>query len=317
MIAVPVWRTVSETLRFVFGHYLAILGAVWFPLLVLVTCEFFVLLPIAGALPALIAQAVQHPHGRLVPPEIASMQRFVPLMDLMVLLAAVWMAVGVTKEALRLRHGFRFVYLSVGAAELWLLAAYLIVVAFSLGGVIAIAIVALVVSLIGGALLWNAPATSGIWDHLELWGIGAGGVVGLAVLCVVIYFGIRFLALLLPVTVAEKRLGFMRSWELSRGNFWRLLAIGLITFLVRFVVEILVIGGMIAYAITTAPWLHPGHADIAATFTAALATAKRYLPAIGIFIFALAPISVGLQVAPWSFAYRALVPEAKPSADAV
>lgn len=312
MVRVLIWRTVGETLRFVFGRYLAILGAIWLPLLILVASEFFVLLPVAAAVPSLIVQAVQHPHARLIPPEIASTQRFVPLMDLIVLLAATWMAVGVTKEALGLRGGVRFVYVSVGAAELWLLAAYLIIVAFAIGGGIAIAILALVVFLIGGALLWNVPASSGVWDHLQLLGIGAGGALGLVVLCAVIYLGIRFLALLLPVTVAEKRLGFLRSWELSKGNFWRLFAIGLITYLMRFLIEIVVLGGMIVYAVKTAPVLHPDHADVAATVSAIVAVVKRDLPAIGTIIFAVAPISLGFQMAPWSFAYRALMPNGKP-----
>lgn len=324
MVTVPVWRTVGETLQFVFGRYLAILGAVWLPLLVLATCEYFVFLPIVGALPTLIAQAVHHPYARIALPEIASMQRFVPLVDLIVLLVGAWMAVGVTKEALGLRGGVRFVYLSIGAAEFWLLAAYLIVVAFVLGGAIAIAIVALIVFLVGGAMLWNVPASSGIWDHLDFLGIGTGCALGLVVLCVVlcvvIYFGIRFLALLLPVTVAEKRLGFMRSWELSKGNFWRLFAVGLITFLLRIAAELVVIGGIVAYATTVAianaPTLHHNHTDVAATVGAILVIAKRYLPAIGIFFFAVAPIFLGLQIAPWSFAYRSLVPEARPDGDA-
>ena len=40
-----------------------------------------------------------------------------------------------------------------------------------------------------------------------------------------IYVQARLVYLLVPVTVVEKRFGLWRSWELSKGNFWRIVVV--------------------------------------------------------------------------------------------
>lgn len=76
----------------------------------------------------------------------------------------------------------------------------------------------------------------------------------LAAYCGLILIGFRFLFLLAPVTLAEDRIGPLRSWQLSYGNFWRMF---LITLAIVLPVVILEYGAILA-AIGLPPLPHPG-----------------------------------------------------------
>ena len=59
---IPVGRTLSETLAFVFGRYLSLLGAVWLPLLILCVAYYFAFVPFIGGM---IAMARKRPFTRM------------------------------------------------------------------------------------------------------------------------------------------------------------------------------------------------------------------------------------------------------------
>ena len=56
--------------------------------------------------------------------------------------------------------------------------------------------------------------------------------------CVFIYVMVRLTFLLLPVVVAEHRIGIKRSWQLGKGNFWRMLGLFILIFLPIVVLEV-------------------------------------------------------------------------------
>lgn len=302
MNRVPVGKVISESVNFSIQKYFPLLGVVWLPMLLSLLFTWFVMLPHFEADAAAAAGGL-HPAGS---PLIGFAMEFVQL----VLLAV--MSVGVTKEALGLREGSRFVYLSVGMAELRVFGGYLLLgVSWVVLGILAI-IMGGVVGIVAGASMATDPRAT---SHMAAI-VTAFVLTG--VLLPIIYFGIRLSSFQTAVAVVEHRFGLWRSWALTRRNFWRLFAI----------VAAIWIPLMIAYFIALGLMMGPTFAKMMAAASAgpeALRAAQREMMASIInnlkyymFIFLpVAPIFNGLIIAPGAFAYRALVPSAADAADVV
>jgi hypothetical protein len=116
-----------------------------------------------------------------------------------------------------------FVYLWLGAAELRLLVVtILLVVAFIAAG-IGVGLVF--------ALLAALTAAMPVFSVVLMLGLGA-------LIVAAIWVPIR-LSLIAPVVVAENSLGVERSWELTKGNALRMLAVLLLTFVPYVIVSLL------------------------------------------------------------------------------
>jgi len=108
-------------------------------------------------------------------------------------------------------------------------------------------------------------------------------------------FGLAF-----PAIVAEGRLSFARSWQLTRGNFWRLLGFWFLVYVLA-VILIVVLVAVLAFAV--------------AAMVGAVLLGGQTVGALGIIIFAV-PAAVSLLVyivfgitifiAALSFSYKAL-----------
>ena len=311
---VPVWRTVGEALGFTFGWYPAILGAVWLPLLLMGSCAYFALGPLFEALGTIAMHAAQHPDEADFEREMLRADRFMPAFNVAAYLILAWISVGVTKEALGLRSGPWFVYLAVGKAELLLIGAYLVLFALIIGVEIAIILVFLLVFGIGALVVGSGTIADAIASVdstlLKSWAAAAIVASVLAVLCAFVYFAVRLTALLVPVTVAEQRFGLVRSWQLSKGHFWNLLAIFVVTWLMLVVLE-LVTFAAIGVPLFFAAMGSLAHANANGLDAVSLVfkSVEPYLPLGGVVLLALSPILYGLYIAPWAFAYRALVAE--------
>lgn len=315
---VAVWRTIGETFGFTFGRYPTLLGVVWLPLLLLGTVEYFVLWPLFAALPTALEYAIRHPQDPDAVQNILRAERFVPAMNLLAFLIMAWISVGITKEALGLRTGPRFVYLGIGLTELRAFGAYLLFFVLLIAFYVATVLGSLLVFGIG-ALVFNSdnfpPAQL---KALTPWAIAAAVAFGVAYCGAVVCVFLRLLAFLLPVIVVEKRFDLVRSWNLSKGNVWRLFVIAFLMFVAFLVVELVVfavIGIPVIVSLTRA--LPHGHVtEPAAVISTVFKSLRPYLPFVAILALALAPILYGLQFAPWAFAYRSLVPAGRPDAAA-
>ncbi|MEJ0044146.1 MAG: hypothetical protein WDM81_18890 [Rhizomicrobium sp.] len=75
---------------------------------------------------------------------------------------------------------------------------------------------------------------------------GAGSLAALAGLGAIFYALVRLSFLFVPSCVVGGGFGLSRSWELTRGNFWRVVAVGAATalpaMLVAFAVNLLILG---------------------------------------------------------------------------
>jgi len=108
------------------------------------------------------------------------------------------------------------------------------------------------------------------------------------------------LGLVFPIIVAEGKLSFARSWELTRGNFWRLIGFWIVTVILA-ILLIMLLAFVFVFA--------------AIAIVGAVAVGGETIGALGILLFA-APVvisaivylvvGVTLFIAALSFSYKAL-----------
>lgn len=294
---IPVGRTIAQTYGFAFGKYFTLLQITWLPLLASAALSFYFRGP-------LMAEMMASAHGG---GGFASMARFQPtslLLQLVGLLLFAIMSVGITKEVLGLRTGLRFFYAGFGAAELRVIVGYFAIVLLFIVFIIAMIVGAVVVGLLSRAVLSHFDAAVA----KPLVGLGFALLV-LFIYLWLIYAMVRLTFLFLPATVAEHRIGIARSWELTRGNFWRIVAIGIVVLLPIFVIAVCAV-----FAI-----LGPGYIPFVIEHSRDPAAIQEYVvqhmmvlmqnfPLLLVAGIIINPILYGLMIGPAAFAYRALVP---------
>jgi hypothetical protein len=121
-----------------------------------------------------------------------------------------------------------------------------------------------------------------------------------------LYALVRLSFLVAPVTVAEEQINLFRGWNLTRGNFWRILGVMLAIGLPIFVVYVVGVSALMG-------------TELAAPVPAAIANngqklaqhlmqiVDRHLPELMGLELILAPFTLGLNLGAAAFAYRALV----------
>lgn len=321
---IPVGRVIGETFRFSFGKYFTLLGILWLPTLVVGVLAYALLQPFFAGFGRVLQEAMLHPASPNVQNMMddltaSGLESRMWLAQLLVLFFFVVVQVAMTKEILSLRKGPRFVYFSIGNADLLAAVSYVLVYALLYAAVIAAVIagvlIGIVVVLAAGSSLQNFDAQT-MGGPLTAAFVGFAFVVEL----VLIYALVRLSFLIVPIAVAEKRIGLIRSWELTKGNFWRIIGVWLVTLLPLFVVEMVFVFALVAPAATSiAGAARHGQAAMDAQMQLVLRDYPKYLPWLWLTGFALSPILYGLWLAPAAFAYRALTenpqqPELLPTA---
>ena len=283
MIKIPVLDTIRFAYRFAFGQLGAIIGLIWIPQLIMSVGIYLTSKPfnahiIAGDAPApqdtLLVLAGQVASG---------------------LLFAV-MAVAVVKQALGLRQGAARAHLSFGMPELRLfcsaIALILLLVIFGL---------ALLALASAGRLV---PGNYGVLLENIVFLVGLGGL---------IYAMGRLSFLVVPASVANGDYGIERSWILTRGNFWRIVAVALAC------IGPVSLISMMALLIAVGPDAFPKNLDLSgpngvALFEAAEARfTAQYQPLILGMSFAFAPFSFGLAMGAVAGVYRKLTGDKTPA----
>lgn len=201
MMKVPVRETIGVAWRFTLENFSAIVGLIWLPMLLIVGLDFLQsrVLVNEEAQGADIIRIVAYTIGAL-------------------LLYAI-MYVAVTEQALGLRQGRKFVHLSLGLPEFRLFGALLVFALLMMFFFLAVV-------LISGGLSYVGRSIGGtlVAQAAEAWFMLLG--LGFILFCIV-----RLGFLLIPSVVAERRVSLERSWVLTKGNFWRILAVNLVLLL--------------------------------------------------------------------------------------
>ncbi len=300
MNRISVGQTVAFAYRFTFGHIGTVIGLIWIPLLVFCIGQFFfmnyyvktILAVGTGASPAALG------------PLLLSLIGFL----LTALLVSALISAAVTRQAMGLRTGPAIVYFSFGTAEfnlfVSLIAVGLVLIVVTIGTAILVRVLLMAAN--SAIKAGQLPAQQGNLILLLAQDVGQ-----LILLGVLGFVGARLTFVLAPVTISEGRIDLIRAWTLTKGNFWRIFAIGAAVLL-----PIAVVGGMGEVAILGpayfAEQLAPATDQAAATARAMmqLQTMLAHEPELLGLGLILGPFIYGLMYSAGAFAYRQLTASA-------
>ena len=275
---IPVVATIRGAYNFTFTHLGAIIGLIWLPMILATVIGFFVLQRFFSAL----ADALASNNFALAGPAILGLISFL----LVGLLLFAMMAVPVVQLALGSRKSGALAHFAFGMAEWRLFRASLGVMGFLLA-------LLLIVSTIFGAAL--GPRS----NYATL---GALFIFYAAA----IFFGLRFGFLLPCVAVEETGPVLPRSWILSNGNFWRILAVFLA---VAVPVRLLMVA--VEVAVEGPGILVPQFMSSTAMLAVQLHAENQSMPVTAGILFLIAPLALGLTMGASAHVFQALK---KPSA---
>jgi hypothetical protein len=239
---IPVGGTITHAYGFAFSNILNNLGAMWIPAAIMYAIMFV----FRGSYANTVLSMSTNPQAAL-----AGLQfLFIGMIVFGILIAA--QIAGITKEALGLRTGNAWLQFPFGAATWRLIGAYLLYFIV----LIVLYIGVFVVSLLFAGIAAGVAGTSG-GNRGMLAGAGIAAVIFvLFVCCAFIYIATRLSFLLAPVVIAEHKISLFRSWELTKGNFWRIFVVFLAIIIPLFVLEFAVLGAI--YGSSLIPPIHPG-----------------------------------------------------------
>jgi hypothetical protein len=287
MNKIPVGQVISRAYAFTLGEIGTVIGLIWIPTVLVVVGSFLVQHMNAG-------QPMPDPAG---PPQMPPNFGFSLLFAVVSLLLSAMIAVALTRQALGLRQGPAFAHVALGSEEFRVFGAfailYLLIFLFALG-----------IGIVAG--IGSVTLTMVMPGHTGAAASGAIIVVAaLAGICALIYTAVRLSFLMVPAAVNEGEFGLTRSWQLTQGNFWRIVGIACGT--------LLPIG--IVLLIAESVILGPGYFALADQMVRDPSQTAKYLAQLQDMIvqkspllFGLgllfAPLTNGLVFTPAAFAYQ-------------
>jgi hypothetical protein len=208
---------IARAYAFTFGEIGTVIGLVWIPTVLSVVGSFLLQRMMAG-------QPMPDPAGA---PSLE------PIFSLLYLVVSLFLTsmigVALTRQVLGLRKGPAIAHFAVGGEELRVMGGfamlYLLLFVFTLAAAAA-------VMLLAGALSVAVPDKA-------VGQAATAAVVSVGVLvaaCALLFVMVRLSFLMIPSAVGEGGFGLTRSWELTKGNFWRIVAVALGTLLPVFIV---------------------------------------------------------------------------------
>ena len=289
MRKIPVGATISHAYRFAFGNVLQVFKAIWLPLLAQLAVGLLLTRRMAVFMTAMQAH------------DPSAVSLFGPLLLLIPLVLIfffaqltaatetalgrppqTWFAFHFDRPMWRLLGGYLFAALALAAAALVMLLLFFLLTTFL------------------SILLKSMPNSRTVGAVLAV-------LFMTAYVCVLALLSLRFLFLLAPINVAEQRLGVRQAWELSFGNFWRILLI-----VIAITLPLLIIHYAFTFALAGLPPMMPGAtkeareaADMAWRIRELNIMADRWylsLPLTGLLML----FQFGLACSAQVFAWRAL-----------
>jgi len=218
MPKIPLENTISGGFRFFFMRILSVVGTVWLPLLAMAVVWggiVWLVVPHDWWLGKFPMFSDKHPDLHAVWALFFPFMIGMPLLMVTGLVLGSMMNVGLLRLALGLKKRC-FVFFELGGdvwRVVWISVLCCLLV---MGAYVGIALLAIA----GGALAATLKP-EGAWVALLV-------IAVIAAACFVIYAMVRLFFFLPAVTVADHRIGFARSWQLGRGNFWRIMVVSLV-----------------------------------------------------------------------------------------
>ena len=293
MTKIPVGETIAQAYRFTFAHLERVIGVIWLPILVLTVGGYFISGPYLSAEAAALNGDISQ-----LGPAMASLFVF----EIVSLVLTAVVGVALTREILSPLQRPLLLRFSLGATEMRLTGAFVGLIVLTIVFVFACILVAMAA---GGALSALLPATPGLKGAERALGMGA--LIAVCLMPLLIYFLARLGFLVTPSVVMEGKFGIERSWELTKGNFWRIVGISLAVAL-----PLLIVTGVIELVILGPEYFQQSmamfgdKAEQASHSAAQIRILAAKLPFLMGLSFVLAPFTYGLTFAAPAFAWRAL-----------
>ena len=290
MNKIPVGQTIRFAYAFTFGEIGTVIGLIWIPT-VINSVGSFVLFGVLNGVE-------EGPGG--VPIMAGPQLGLMMLYFVVAFFLAAMMAVAVTQQALGLRKGPAFAHFALGGTELRVFGGFFGLYMLFLLFILGFALIGVVAALAGGAAVKASAGAAPLIGSVL-------GVLGLIASGALVYIFVRLSFLFIPSAVNEGEFGLTRSWELTKGNFWRIFAVGMAVLmpllLVEAATEFFILGP--AYFAAMADQIRDtaNAARYAAVQSHIVQTRLPLLLGMGLI---LAPIMQGLLFAPAAFAYRIL-----------
>ncbi|MBS0472782.1 MAG: hypothetical protein JSR60_17055 [Proteobacteria bacterium] len=280
---IPFEATISGAYRFAFTNILSIVGIAWFPSVVLcalVGGMIYLSLPELAAFINAISQSKgggAPPPPTLLPAMFGLFGRYFVLFILLIVYEAM-VSVGVMRKALGQHPGPVFFFFSLGGQVWRLIGSYMLLLLIGYGmGLLLI----FVVAIIGYVLHQTLPDQQALNILITvLCGIAAG--------CGMLYAAVRALFFIPAVVVAENHIGIRRSWQLGRGNFWRIVG--------TYLIVTVPLAVAVQIVIFTAVQIVAGPNAMMTPMDNDPAEAARFLKHFGELLITLAPVLVIVQL---------------------
>ena len=296
MNRIPVGRTIRFAYAFTFGEIGTVIGLIWIPTLLNAVIGFFVNRAYYQAL-------ADSADSGLPPGGSEAALPFVLVFISMLLLAMI--AVAITRQAMGLRQGPAFAHISFGGAELRTFGGYfglyVLLFAFVFAFVLIVGAAAVALGAVSKASVAPNPAFA----------VGAS-LVALIGVFLLVFAMVRLSFLMVPAVLDGREFGLTRSWQLTQGNFWRIVAVALGTLLPAVLIfgalELTVLGPDIIkqqMAMAKDPTASLRH------LAEQMQAMQSRMPLLMGLNLLLSPFLYGLSFAPAAFAYRALTEDRK------
>ena len=304
MASIPVGEAAFEGFRVVARNPLAVLmwGLALFVLAVLPFLGAFSLL--ASSFGDLLRQAAEDAEPSFEEAMRLQFQMMAlnPLLMIPSLISRVVLTCAIFRAVLRPEDN-RFFYLRLSVTEL-------------LVGAVFLALMMVFFALFFAAILLGVGVTLTTWAVSEAAGVGVAIILVVGLLGGVIWLALR-LSMAMPMTFAERRFRFFESWELTRGHVLSLLLLGLLTVVIVWLLEMVLVMLFFAAVLPFAAGGAFNEGAITAFFSRPMgewmADLAPWLLIGGLVFSVIGAVFYTVITAPWAAAYRAL---ATPAADA-
>jgi hypothetical protein len=148
------------------------------------------------------------------------------------------------------------------------------------------------------SLAFGLTGFIGLLLIVESSGKGYAPIIGIAAILVMLYLSTRLWPIL-PIIVVKNRFEVREAWELTRGRFWSMAALGIVGML-----PALLLAGIISSALPDLESIAASH--VLSEKRHMVELAQRWLPLRSALDFVLAIINTAIGVALISYGYKAL-----------
>lgn len=293
MKKIPVGATIAHAYHFAFNDFLTVVKAIWLPLAAYAALA----IPMMGRMMQLMTSLGAHD-----PAAVSAMGPLLLLYPFLLILMFMQFLT-VSEAALGVRPNDSWFYFPLGK-KLWRLIGGVILAALAIIALmLCYALIAFILGFLLNTLLKSfvsptmATALTGLFAAL-LFLVAYG---------LLIFLAIRFFFLLAPASIVEQRLGVVRSWLLTRGNFWRAFLVILSIILPLIVIEYAAIFSTAGFPVIT-PGMSPqavNAAKLAWNIAIISAIARYWYMVLPLFMVVMV-LYFGAACGAQAFAYRAL-----------